>query len=467
MENLINTEMEKQFLGACMLDPCIFEESTLSVEDFGTVDHQCIYKAIAIVYEEKKIVDPLLVADILKKQNEINRVGGAGYIYELQAVITETESAKFYVDEIKNLSLKRKYIAELEKAKTEMKQLDTDPQAVMSKVFEFTEKLQPNSQSLEYITHAELENIEFPEVKWLIPDFLPSGLTVLAGPAKIGKSLLCLNMAIAICTGGVAFSNRETLRIPQQRNVTYIELENGKALVKDRLRKLSPDTITPLMIIDKSDMGETVFDAAGLKRIEKHVRETRTELLIVDTWQHVAPDTEVKGTSYNMDYKALIPVQKFALDMNIAIIIVTHTRKAADLDNPFNQIQGSSGMQAGCDTMMMLSHDSGSKTLHMIGRRIPSEQYAFTIDENGLWILQGEAQEYYGSELNAAIIEHLEDAADYGLSIRDIIDLTGEKDNTVRSSVFRLLKNDQIIQKRKRGRYFAKTLIDQDSEISP
>lgn len=465
MIELINDEFEKAFLGACLVDVAVLADSTVATEDFGTVAHQLIYKAIAIVHEEHKTTDPLLVTDLLKKQGDLNRVGGADYIYELQATVVETESSKFYADEIQNLSLRRKYISELNTAKLEMQNLEVDPQTVMAKVFEFTEKSQPKSESLPYMMHAELESTEFPEVKWLIPDFLPSGLTVLAGPAKIGKSLLCLNMAVAICTGGVAFSNREQLRIPQQRNVTYIEMENGKALLKDRLRKLSPD-VTPLMIMDKADIDETKFDAVGLRRIEKHVRETNTELLIVDTWEHVKPEMEVKGTSYNMDYKSLIPVQKFALDMNISIILVTHTRKAADLDNPFNQIQGSSGIQAGCDTMMMLSHDSGSKTLHMTGRRIPAEQYAFTIDENGLWILQGEAQEYYGSELNAAIIEHLEEAGDYGLSIRDIIDLTGEKDNTVRSAVFRLLKKGEIVQPRKRGRYFAKPKADTLADIA-
>lgn len=39
-------------------------------------------------------------------------------------------------------------------------------------------------------------------IKWAVDDFLPVGLSVLAGGAKVGKSYLALNFALAVSTGG-------------------------------------------------------------------------------------------------------------------------------------------------------------------------------------------------------------------------------------------------------------------------
>ena len=210
-----------------------------------------------------------------------------------------------------------------------------------------------------------------------------------------------------------------------------------------------------------NDMQGKKFDAVGLKMIEKHLDKTGSELLIVDTWKHVTPDVDIKGTSYDIDYAALIPVQRLAHRRNIGIVLVTHNRKAVDIDNPFNMIQGSVGMQAGSDTMMTISHDSGAKTLHLSGRRIPSDQFAFTINE-GVWVLEGNSNEYHGSELRREIRAHLKDAGDMGLSAGDLIDLTGKKDSNVRQALRRMVKGDEINQPKKRGDYFYKGNDDDD-----
>ena len=87
-------------------------------------------------------------------------------------------------------------------------------------------------------------------------------------------------------------------------NVTYLSLEDSKELVKDRLDLISPDT-KPANLFTIYDIDETKFDAAGLKRIAADLDETGSELLIVDTWKHVAPNSDDKrGTSYEIDYES-------------------------------------------------------------------------------------------------------------------------------------------------------------------
>ena len=461
MTGLINSEIETYFLGACMVNSKVYEESILATTDFGTIDHQLIYAAIAAVYEECRKTDPVLVADRLKKDCEINRVGGSETIYQMQAVIVETESAIEYAKEIRRLSTKRQIAGMLARSLAEVKELDSDPEGIVANFEMRAQQLQFEQEQLESYTALELSKMKIEPVKWFIPDFLPSGLTVLAGPPKIGKSFFCWNMALAVAYGGIAFSS---VIIPEAHNVLYLSLEDPPALLKDRLALMADGQTMPSNLHIINDMMGKKLDALGLKLLGNHLDETGSEMLIVDTWKHVTPDYNVKGTSYDIDYNALIPIQQFAHRRNIAVVLVTHTRKAADIDNVFNQIQGSVGMQAACDTIMMLSHDSGSKTLHISGRRIESNQFAFTIDA-GLWQLEGDAQEYHGSELKREIIALLKEVGSVGMSAGDIIDATGKKDSNVRQTLRRMVKNSEINQPKKRGDYFYKDDEEDDEEV--
>ncbi len=47
---------------------------------------------------------------------------------------------------------------------------------------------------------AELQGRVFPPIKWIVPDILPEGLTLLAGKPKLGKSWLALDAAIAVAS---------------------------------------------------------------------------------------------------------------------------------------------------------------------------------------------------------------------------------------------------------------------------
>jgi hypothetical protein len=44
---------------------------------------------------------------------------------------------------------------------------------------------------------ADLQGRVFPPIKWIVPDILPEGLTLLAGKPKLGKSWLALDIAVA------------------------------------------------------------------------------------------------------------------------------------------------------------------------------------------------------------------------------------------------------------------------------
>ena len=51
------------------------------------------------------------------------------------------------------------------------------------------------------ISAEELLSTPLPPVKWIIPDLLPAGLALFAGPSKAGKSWLTLWLCLQVAPG--------------------------------------------------------------------------------------------------------------------------------------------------------------------------------------------------------------------------------------------------------------------------
>ena len=464
--DLVN-EYEKTLLGQCIQDGAVLDNpfheirDILRPDDFFIVPHQLIYTAILELDVDDNPIDALSVAKYLSDNGDLNRVGGSDYLHELQSLIVETESAKHYADNIKTFSNDRK----LSKTVLKLKQICDDPTISLEDKLSFwdteREKIDTSHKEIESITALELFQKDIPPVKWIVPDLIPDGLTVLAGDAKIGKSFFAWNIAISVALGGTALSSIE---VEQKRNVTYLALEDPQALLQERLDSLCGDGNIPNNIHIINEMNNVKLDPFGLKALEGIIDSTNSELVIVDTWKHVLPVVQDKnGTSYDIDYQRMIPVQRFVQSKGISMILVTHTRKAQDIDNPFNQIQGSMGIQAGCDTLLKIGRDTGGHSLHVTGRRIPQEEYAINLLEGGIWELEGRVNDVRKTETRQVIITMLEDAGFDGLTASDIITSSDRKEAITKLALRRMIKDGDIEQPNRYGKYYAKGFVDEDN----
>ena len=304
---------------------------------------------------------------------------------------------------------------------------------------------------VECITAKDLGDKEFPALRWVVDDLIPEGLTVLAGAPKIGKSFLCWNIALAVAQQGVALSRYEVL---EKKNVLYFALEDPQRQIQSRLHMIQPDMNLPENISIYTRF-PIIFGENGLEAWEQTITKHDAELVIIDTMHHVLPQSD-KGTAYQQDYKVLAPIQQMVHRLGISMILVTHTRKAADVENPYNQIQGSVGVQAACDTMMMLVTNDGEKTLHVRGREVMDIENAVEIS-GGTFICTGveTRNEKNLGDTRQAILDLLRDAGEDGLQLKEIVEGIGEENNTsIRSAVRRMVQDGQIYQPKKRGKYY-------------
>ena len=105
-----STEAERTTLGALLIDPdkMIDVAPLLSHEDFHDPIHAAIYKAIQKLYEERRPIDFVTLADTLRENPAIERIGGSAFLASLADNVPTASNTMHYAAIVREKSLKRK-----------------------------------------------------------------------------------------------------------------------------------------------------------------------------------------------------------------------------------------------------------------------------------------------------------------------------------------------------------------------
>ena len=236
IDTLSDKEAEQAVLGAMMTEksviPQVINLLGYTSDAFFTTDHQLIYTAILAVYDRVSNADPLLVADELKRTDQINRAGGAGYLYELQAPIVETESTEFYADILHEKATRRR----LTQAGGQIRELAQDETVELTEILNQSQEAvfelgQNDSQrgfhSIRPLITTSIDAIEklyhkadrflgvptgFMDFDHMTSGLQPGNFIIIAARPSMGKTTLVLNMA-------------QNVALEQERPVAIFSLE--------------------------------------------------------------------------------------------------------------------------------------------------------------------------------------------------------------------------------------------------
>ena len=86
------------------------------------------------------------------------------------------------------------------------------------------------------MTAAALQRQTFPPIKYVVPELIPEGLSILAGRPKLGKSWMALDICIAVAAGRICLGEKK----PVQGDVLYCALEDNPRRMQRRIDKLLP-----------------------------------------------------------------------------------------------------------------------------------------------------------------------------------------------------------------------------------
>lgn len=232
--------------------------------------------------------------------------------------------------------------------------------------------------TMESYTAESLIDTEFPELFFIVDDFLPAGSAILAAPAKAGKSWMMMQLAITAAEGGY-FLNHKTNKC----QVVYFALEDSPRRLKDRLRKMLSGKKPPEGV-EFITQAPRVEDGL-LDEIERRLSENANiKLVIIDTLQKVKPPSSKTETAYEQDYKLLGKITELARKNDCCILLIHHLRKGTGFNaDPFEKILGSTALQGATDTMAVIEREKRTENgavLHITGRDISPQDLALTFN---------------------------------------------------------------------------------------
>ena len=245
------------------------------------------------------------------------------------------------------------------------------------------------AKPLETVGGEELLEMQLPPKEFVIEGLLPKGLAMLVGSTKVGKSFLSLQIAIAI-TNGEKLWGYPT----HQGSVLYLALEDDLARLQKRVKDMDDNATNNVRF---AILAERLHQGL-IKQMTSFITDyPDTNLVIIDTLQHIR-DNEKKagGNLYAQDYSELMTLQRFALEKNIAILLVHHTSKTKFRD-PLEAASGSNGITAALDTYWLINRPNREENLAkmtVVSRDYGVSVYKIEMQSNGEWrMIEGQAYE--------------------------------------------------------------------------
>jgi len=213
-------EAEISVLGSILIDPdaIITVAEFLRPEHFYSEAHSQIFKAILELYEDRSPIDIVTLADKLKKNHDLTKVGGSGYLADLVNKVPSSANAEKYGQIIKDLWVKRQLIKSsakiaevsfdegmeadeaLDKAEMEifslsqkhLKQSFTPIKDALAESFDRLDELHKKGAGLRGVPTG------FRDLDNLLAGFQASNMIIIAARPGVGKTALVLNIARAI-----------------------------------------------------------------------------------------------------------------------------------------------------------------------------------------------------------------------------------------------------------------------------
>ena len=301
----------------------------------------------------------------------------------------------------------------------------------------------PEGKKQQYgITGADLLAKKFAAISWVVPDILPDvGAYLLAGKQKMGKSWFSLALALAYTQGG-KFLNRD---VPKGK-VLYLGLEDSERRMQSRILTLQPDVdhnkniLKDIRFFHATD-NVPRLDNGFFEFIDPYLDGVR--FMVIDILQKIRP-MKGSGNVYADDYNALGAIQTFAIERNICILVLHHTRKA-DADDVFDTLNGSGGVGGAVDGALIIvrKRGDGAAILSTTGRDIPELEHGLTF-KDGFWTYAGSAAEVRATGEQNEVFTHIAEAGSDGVTVAELCETLGKNEPAIRKLLRKLAENGRI-----------------------
>ncbi len=240
-----NLEAESAVLGSMLLEESAISSAMelLKEDDFYKDANRKIFSVICHLYSKNKAVDLLIVTEELKKQNDLDDIGGPAYLASLTTSVPTAANVEYYAKIVKEKSILRKLIDTATQVITQGYESDHENVEIIldraeKMIFDITsKKVEPSFTPLKDIIKDSIETIDnlyqnkthvtglptgFTDFDIQTAGLQPSDFIVIAGRPSMGKSSFALNLI-------------ENIAVKENIPVAIFSLEMSKEQLVQRL----------------------------------------------------------------------------------------------------------------------------------------------------------------------------------------------------------------------------------------
>ncbi len=265
---------------------------------------------------------------------------------------------------------------------------------------------------------------DFPEPHWSIKDILPSGLAMIAGRPKAGKSWLALQIARDVSTGGRFLDRYSTA----QTKVLYIALEDSERRLQGRMKiqEWKQTTNAKFMLSEQFHQIGGLRALAGLTEVYG--------VIFIDTFTRSMDGDQINP----QDMKTILdPLQNVAISSNSTICFVDHMPKRVGRDNEYSVIDdvfGSVAKTGVADVVWGLYRDASTPTGVLAGTGRDLMDFKDNlVFEKGIWLMADLSARAQRSEARHTVLDCIVRSGD--ISQSDIVSETGMNKGSVSKAI--------------------------------
>jgi replicative DNA helicase len=210
-------ETEKAILGAIILDNTLVAQAIelLKPSDFYVPSHRRIFTAMIALFERGSEINPILIAEELRKDSSLDSSGGVLFLTNLTYGLPHVTSIAQYAKVVRGKSLLRQLVKVANKITAEALEEEDEPQNILDHaehaIFALAdERIRQGFEHIKHPAERVLEKAEAVEHRDLVVTGVPTGfrgldsltsglqkqdLVVIAGRPSTGKTSLALALA--------------------------------------------------------------------------------------------------------------------------------------------------------------------------------------------------------------------------------------------------------------------------------
>lgn len=374
-----NLDAEKQILANMIISKNALTETitSLTSDDFYHEPHRIIYDTLLEIFKDSADVklEPSILIDRLSIENNLEKIGGAGYIVEICESYIDVTNYKHYINTVKERAVLRKLIEQCNDVvkdwKNELSSLSVsdyinkinksienitkerkiaDFETAESAIQKYTERIQEISSGKHNYEGVMCSSI--PTLNRITLGFHPGELIILAARPGEGKSALALNLLVE----GIARLNNKkagvlfSLEMPiLQLTERMLALKSGIDIRKIQTANFTKDeeTVLSRTIRELQELNLWIDETPRLRVMDMRAKLQNLQaahgdigFIVVDYLGLIAPDFQPRGATNRVLELGEITanLRAIAKDFNAPILVLAQLNREAERDGKEPQL---------------------------------------------------------------------------------------------------------------------------------